>query len=174
MGKSKWVGKRVKILNPEFVVRVGYPKQVQDYEQEVVSQYDTKLCQAFGPLWEGHLRKRILREVTYTTAKRDGFGGAQRSIHTITNPSLQGKVFEIWSTARCWTGVYYRSWGSGEDYEPAGLGNAEAHVLLEVSCMNLWAGITPEGQSHPRVQSRFSGTWIESKNVTFDLSESES
>jgi hypothetical protein len=171
------VGDQVIVTNPEFVTRVGYPMSYQDafdyveknHVQDIEDFLDTKLFKLksrseltrfemsspvsdkrFGQIMQGMAR-------IYLDSK--GHGGKERTIHTVSRPELQGRVFEVLNKKICKTGTYYGPWSQqsydGEwDGGSGGLDNCKTHVILELSqgFLNFDLG-------------KYSGTWIESCNV---------
>jgi hypothetical protein len=143
----KWQNVRVRIVNPEFVVRVGYPNTVLSYLPKAIELYDDKLREVLGNLWNTprpgdtgvkyRLRRNTLHDIAHRLAKKDGFGGSARTVHTIRREALQGNVYTVMATKRVVTGIYYGGHTSSsaffaehDDYEPPSLENAEHHLLL--------------------------------------------
>lgn len=128
-------GDRVRIVTPRVVVRVGYPKTVDDYVEAARRKY--------GDLLVEDMNKRCvdkaLQQIAYGFAKADGFGGRERSLHCEDVPELAGQVFTVDGVRMVQTGTYYppHAWVShcGEhDYEPGGLENMKARRLISGFC----------------------------------------
>lgn len=144
---------QVVIATPLFVRRVGYPKAIEDYLPEVdadlrtmVNDHEMLMGRLLGvrpPVkillgveLERSLRK-VRQELAYLRAKSDGFGGRERTIHTVEHPLHAGKTCRISSVRTVYTGRYYppsftRYWGD-YDAEPGGLAEAQAHRLATVT-----------------------------------------
>lgn len=132
------VGDSVRVVSPEFVVRVGYPRDVESYAtpevEDAVAEMLTKLgCPS--PYTKRGFRK-VVDSVAYCLAKRNGFGGNERSLHLESKPELLNQVFVVDAVRTVMTGSYYPPSGGyggyeGDyDWEPGGLSNAKAHRLL--------------------------------------------
>ena len=157
------VGDSVRVVVPRFVARVGYPKQVEDYLPQVDGEA-AKLnvfLQALRPddhkwrarthsrgVWhEQHpawvserVFDRIRKDVAYSLAQADGFGGRERSIHWTERPELAGATVRVCEVRVVNTGMYYPAstayYGSGSheyDYEPGGLDDRRTHRLLRLA-----------------------------------------
>lgn len=157
-------GDFVRVEVPKFVVRVGYPKSVQDYERELAEDpvYQRAISDLLvlttsdDQVWHDQggrkhrSRYRIEQEIAYLRAKRDGFGGPERSIHWVEYPEHQGMECTVEELRTVHTGRYYPPSGGrssagmfGEDedwYEPGGLSDMKRHRLARV---NLYAPTAP-------------------------------
>lgn len=137
-----------RIIIPKFVLRVGYPKCVDDYLEEVRAKHSTSLDALFRevlgdthmfsgyfnkPAEPSHWRASVERELAHALAHRRGFGGRERTIHWVEVPELEGEVVRIWSLRNAYTGTYFPPSGDHEDYEPGGLDNMKCHRLANVS-----------------------------------------
>lgn len=146
MKKIVRVGDWVKILEPRFVVRVGYPKSVDDYLPEVdvhMPAVDVVIAELVGRKnlgggpehVERRIREKIRRDLAYLCARRDSFGGRERSLHTIELPEYAGRETFVSDVRTAVTGTYYPASGGsnyfGEDDDPPGLMN-EKRVRLAI------------------------------------------
>src|SRR5262245_44977996 len=92
------VGDTVKILTPRIVTRVGYPKSVKDYSEEIREQHrlpvkDLMILAGGRNVPDGlykRIETRICHELGYLRAKTQGFGGSERSLHFQEVPDLVG------------------------------------------------------------------------------------
>lgn len=155
-------GDRIKVINPIFVVRVGYPKTISDYAEKInpenIQRFikseieETSYVKApINPLLEDKKPEsftytrdypavvwRIQKEMGYWMAKKDGFGGRERTLHTVVLPEYKDKIYTILNKRVVKTGTYYGPCGgydsySGEyDYDPGGLENMKTHILLSI------------------------------------------
>ncbi len=141
------VGDTVRVDEPLHVVRVGYPKCIDDFNEEAdallpsLDEWLTahKLPAKHSVMFQRPLARLLLRA--------DGFGGKEREIHTEVMEEWRGKTGTVKSITRRQTGTYCpgRMSGSGPDWEPewepAYLENAKTHRLLfvesEGGCINV-------------------------------------
>lgn len=158
------VGDFVKVKVPKFVVRVGYPKSLVDYERELAESPEkqeliSNLFEAIAgddQVWHNQggrkhrSRYRVESELAYLMAKRDGFGGRERAIHWMEYPEHEGMECTVEEMRTVCTGSYYPPSGGhsfsgmfGEEddwYEPGGLSEMKRHRLARV---NLYATTAP-------------------------------
>lgn len=126
-------GDFVEVVDPRAVRRVGYPKCVDDYLEEANKKYGNQLRQ---DLRNPRITEKCLREIAYGLAKRDHFGGPQRSVHLMEPlpEEFAGKVFSVYNVSVAQTGEYYPPSGWGTDwYEPGGLINRRSVRLVTIS-----------------------------------------
>lgn len=163
------VGDFVKVRVPKFVARVGYPKGLEDYKRELETNPHfqqavslmLEITTGDDQIWHDQggrkhrSRYRIESEVAYLMARRDGFGGPERSIHWVEHPEHQDAECTVEEVRTVYTGRYYPPSGGGstnffgEDeswYEPGGLSDMKCHRLARV---NLYAPTTERGFLHP-------------------------
>lgn len=149
-------GDAVRVVTPMFVMRVGYPKSLEDYESEVDAQVghqvnDLILAAGGQPFVRGRrfnvpdeptkIRRRILSELAHARAVADGFGGSERSLHFKEVPEMAGRTCVVSRLRTVKTGTYYPASVSGgyEDYdwEPGGLMDEKTHRLAELCSTGL-------------------------------------
>lgn len=144
----------VRIVTPTFVVRVGYPKTLEDYAED---DDDVRVMRfLLGPDFPpfninapaGYKREKekCLNSLRYLRACAAGFGGNERTLHTISIPHLKGVLATVVGGRIVVTGTRIPEAGDGEDFEPATLRGQKSHALHEVA--------TTEGK-----------LWIENTNV---------
>jgi hypothetical protein len=179
-------GDTVKIINPVFVDRVGYPKSFEDACKEVAGLYvpaiedfldkvfpdnpiNSKcLSMAIKPWCEMKVGKKIIKALAYEYLARTGFGGNERKIHTY---AIEGDIWqyqEVRETAVVKTGIrfapssYYDNWTGEWDCESGGLDQCKTHVLLDIGSAFIKRDfVTLTGiSSAPRYHG-----WIEKCNV---------
>ncbi len=126
------VGDRVRIVTPTIVTRVGYPKTVKEYEPLAKELFGAELEKH---LRRGHTFDKVIRDIAYGLAKKDGFGGRERSLHLKDVPGILDQEFYVSGARMVRTGTYYppqysSSYYGESDYEPGGLANAKSHKLL--------------------------------------------
>lgn len=123
-------GDRVRIITPQIVIRVGYPKAVADYLEEATTKYQLMLEKEMP----SRCVEKVLQQIAYGLAKADGFGGTERSLHLKEVPELKGQEFTVSGVRTVQTGTYYPPHSSvsyfGEyDWTPGGLENMRARRL---------------------------------------------
>lgn len=132
------IGDEAVVVDARVVERVGYPRTVASYESEVDLEKVSMLLRAHG-IYAGGVRKKIVKELAYGLAKKDGFGGRKRSIHFESVPGLEGQLVEIRKLRVVMTGTYspatFPSYGGGYDFdgEPACLLDLKPVQLAEVA-----------------------------------------
>ena len=157
------VDDRVRILLPKFVVRVGYPRTIEDYLTKVdeempaldalmgrlikkPNETDLNLLPFTGDVLR--VRDRIRRDLAYVLAKKDGFGGRERSLHFIDLPEFQGAETFVTHLQTVVTGTYCpassgRSYISEDDYDPPCLMNEKRWRIAGVSLWRMNENYTP-------------------------------
>lgn len=136
------VGDKVMIVNPRFIVRVGYPLTFKDLIPEFENH--PKLDEAaslLGILFTNR-KSKIARDFIVGCSKAmvrvRGFGGKERQIFYqdgIPFHLHEHEVTEVFGKRVVKTGIYYPPTG-GYDYfgeydrEPGGLSNERTHILL--------------------------------------------
>lgn len=154
----------VRIVNPLFVTRVGYPWDKEYVKKNVITDDQRKALTEM--LEKFHLRpsyfgfegkgyfdnafEKILDEMAYWVMKTQGFGGRERTIHTELREDCRGKLAKIISKRVVKTGEYFPSTSyydyNGEtEYEPGGLRKEKTHVLLNLDIFSddgMWAMIS--------------------------------
>lgn len=136
---------RVRIVNPVIVLRVGYPKTVSDYLKEAESLFKKSLLDVIGP----READMALSKIAYGLAKRDGFGGSSRTLHTKVDELMRGAEFTVIDCKTAKTGEYFPPQGGADywgecDYWPGGLSNMKTHRLLSgFSLFNSYNNINP-------------------------------
>lgn len=154
----------VRIVNPLFVTRVGYPWDKEYVKKNVITDDQRKALTEM--LEKFHLRpsyfgfegkgyfdnafEKILDEMAYWVMKTQGFGGRERTIHTELREDCRGKLAKIISKRVVKTGEYFPSisyyddYNGGTEYEPGGLRKEKTHVLLNLDIFSddgMWAMI---------------------------------
>lgn len=134
---------KVKVINPEFFVRCGYPKCQKDEMKTVYREFGPQIkamiCSNRGDrLFEGEDRlfEKVCREIAYARLRNTGFGGPNRSIYTERLEEHMGECFSVVGIRFCKTGEYYppsRSTYESDDYDPGGLCDEKTHKILSLS-----------------------------------------
>lgn len=151
------VGDRVRVVVPQAVKRVGYPKEARDYLAGVVAEREAEARKLFGygpriPPIGAPARavkvedlvakmppplRRALWDLAYLACKRDGFGGRERRVH-LTEPlrGWEGIEFEVRAVRSVMEGDYFAPdyscdhWAGECDNEPGGLDNQRVRRLV--------------------------------------------
>ena len=157
-------GDRVKILNPEFVTRVGYELSfsqaydiVTERDKEAVFNFMVSLGiissvpVLYGSKYDGFSKRHtrvfneIMRTLAYAEVGKMGHGGKERKLHTEFKPEFKDKIMKVHSKRCAKTGFYYApsggydSWTGEYDYECGGLDKQKTHILLDVyEPMDIW------------------------------------
>jgi len=142
------VGDKARIVVPKFVIRVGYPKVIEDYLPQV-DAVDADLLALLEKLiisgdkrdylrlmpsrmLEHRVVKRIKHDLSYLLARKDGFGGRQRTLFHREIPEAAGEVVEVIGLRTALTGTYFPPQSYDDDWEPGGLDNEKRHRLARV------------------------------------------
>lgn len=150
----------VKVVNPVFVERWGYPLTWRMLKPEFEDH--PKLNEALALLglpraakqddlvWTSQrylhwkAKNDIVEGLCRAAARDRKFGGNTRSLHTVEHPQYLGRELQVFEKRVVKTGEYYAPSGRGEDYENGGLSHQKSHILLMTV-----------------------GGWIEATNVEF-------
>tara|TARA_Y100000310_G_C20698933_1_gene827876 strand:- start:5569 stop:6150 length:582 start_codon:yes stop_codon:yes gene_type:complete len=157
------VGDKVRVINPEFFVRCGYPKDFNDVAADISVRYRTNIERLMAEVGivpdlfsnEGDRAfQKIAKALAYAKLKKEGFGGSIRSIYTQRKDEHEGREFRVDRIFFVKTGKrvpgHVRPMGDVEDYELPYLANEKTHKILHIYAND---SITYDGQE------------IEAKNV---------
>lgn len=167
------VGDTVKVVNPEFVVRVGYPLSfeaakewvrancVKDFERLVA--FDGGVTELSDP-WSGREEGRILSALAKLYQQHMGYGGRERSIYTVRRDEELGKTYVVTDHRTVKTGIYcpprheisHSYYGTEYEYYPGKLKDQKTHGLL---CLGYHMQDWYEDKDFTF------GLWIERRNV---------
>jgi hypothetical protein len=149
----------VKIINPTFVMRIGFNLCVADIisswtnsdkiaipslikrlsgepaEEVVVAEYSDTFLDTFSAKPEKY--NSLYYTLAQAVLKKKNFGGNRKSLHTKEFPELLNATATVSSRKVRKTGTYVPASGGynyeGEyDYDPAYLANEKTHVLYEL------------------------------------------
>ena len=178
------VNNRVKIINPEVVIRCGYPlskKMVIDAITPEQKEATYALLRAFGvpppappatpadtiedmlnANWDHTTYDKIVDIMAYEILKQKKFGGRERKLFTERKESLRNATGYVVEKKVVHSGIY--TYGGGRydydgdyDYTPPYLSIDKAHVLCKVY-INWQEGIC-------QLINAEGGPWIEMKNL---------
>lgn len=139
-------GDRVRVVNPEFFVRCGYPLEYSDVYNKVAAEEDERVRKVLRELGFDEARMpgytfsrlfgKVVGAITYGRMHDQRFGGAARSIYTQRNEEYRGHVFHVTGVSFVKTGEYVPArtaygWEASE-YEPAYLADEQTHRILDV------------------------------------------
>jgi len=138
------VGDNVRIIEPCFVLRVGYPKTPADYLPAVEDAHAelALFLKSLGinPVAKAHNQSMhtLKKTLAYMLAQKDHFGGLTRSLHYNIIPGAVNATTIIQELKTVVTGHYSPgSHGSHDnsfdDGEPASLDNRTYHRLAKVT-----------------------------------------
>lgn len=132
----------VRINNPYFFLRCGYPLTMIDIENEIQEKHMSKIDELFKSfeIKDHNIRKRsyyeVIRAVAYEILRTRKFGGKERRIYTHCVPSLLNRPYKVSLVKTCVTGNYvassgnYSSWSEEYEYEQAYLEDQKSHRIL--------------------------------------------
>ena len=141
------VGDTVRIINPAFFLRCGYPLSYEDavnvINASLTSEIYSLLNKVPGLSTERYYHEfvrdltagNIERELAKLYLKLNRYGGRERKIYSEIIDQLKGREAVVHRKFVKYTGTYYpgyraSAWDDGDESEPAYLGNAKAHVIL--------------------------------------------
>lgn len=122
-------GDRVKVLEAKAVLRVGYPKALKEYQREMEREHGSEIgalvAQIFPACKTAYYsgaKARIIEELGYIAAKKDGFGGNKRDVHLRDLPPEQAKAivgneYEVYSIHTAAAGTREEGYTSGGSYD---------------------------------------------------------
>ena len=152
------VGDIVRVINPEFFVRCGYPLDFYSAKDIVRQKFSTHIAQFMSeigfrsaptnPVFKFYTKEesdnkdytveKIISALAYEYVAKKGFGGKEKKIYTNRKEEYLNKEFRvIEKKVRC-TGTYYPSsggydsWSGDYDYECGGLDGGGTHIILTV------------------------------------------
>ena len=150
-------GDRVKILEAKAVQRVGYPKALKEYQREMELEHGSEIGALVGRIFpackSAHYsgaRARIIEELGYIAAKRDGFGGNKRDVFLRDIDSkVVGLEVEVYSIHTVAAGTreeaYYQAPGWDEmvgEYTPPTFYTSKLWRLASVGPLPFFQKIT--------------------------------
>jgi len=147
------VGDQVKVIKPDFFVRCGYRMSFEEGRKYVRESYDEEIARFIeqfyftrSPYRLGRTLKsndedrtsptfrKIVDALAYEYIRSQGFGGNERTIHTIHAPDYEGCILWVDDIKRVVTGTYSpgHSWGGIDfnGYDPPMLENQKHHKIL--------------------------------------------
>jgi hypothetical protein len=156
------VGDIVIIENPNFFLRCGYPLSINEVRKDVLTKYKDEIDEfvktivanelpseykntngdviTIGDCLKDHEVDSIVKVIAYKLIKAKGFGGENRSIHTVEKKELKGAIRKVAKIKMCVTGNYYPpspsirsscySYEDEYDYSPGGLDNQKNNKIL--------------------------------------------
>ncbi len=138
-------GDRIRILNPEFVTRCGYPldftteaRRIEDENRgDIIDFLKSQGVDLRRKNWPHDIDERpinkIAKAIAYELIKQKGFGGDSRTLHTRTIAELKGTECKV--MGKCFVKTGIRSHGGVDwngEYEPPYLGDEKTHRILEL------------------------------------------
>lgn len=132
----------VRVVNPEIVVRVGYPLTKQDalnndYIHTIMRAVGAEQDESItgGLDYEPSLYHDLLNALSSWWLKQRNYGGKERRIYTERDERLLQTKWRVLSRRRVKTGTYHPGGYScgydfAPDYDPPHLRNEQTHVLL--------------------------------------------
>lgn len=177
-------GDVVRVTNPCFVERVGYPWTKQYVEENIITAEQKKavdkMLGEFG-LGVGTLdvstwvldkvRSKIMNELAYGLLHQHNYGGRTRDIYTVYREDWKGRKAKVVGKRMVKTGVYVPGSGGysfeGEyDYDPPYLKNEMTHVLLQLELLendDKWFSELCENLTLNEIEEDFVVPFVEEK-----------
>lgn len=139
-------GDIVRIKNPEFFIRCGYPLSIQDGIKQLMDTQSedyrkiTEFADYFG-LSKNILNvkkdfQQIIRILAYYKIQEQNFGGRERKIYTQFVETAKDHEFEVIGKQTVVTGYYVPATGRSsmwnDEYEPPYLDDPKVHVILSL------------------------------------------
>ncbi len=139
------VGDTVRIINPTFFLRCGYPMSFEEAFNKVYNSMfeDVRNLVNKIPCLENFKNDqaidwaeiKIEKELAKLYLKLNHYGGRERKIYSEIIDQLKGRETVVCRKFVKYTGTYYpgyqaSAWDDGDESEPAYLGNSKAHVIL--------------------------------------------
>lgn len=149
------IGSAIRVVIPKFVERVGYPRDLKYYSQQVearqgdqirnlVANNSTSKWFEYNNWRSVKAYEEILQALAWRAGHADGWGGRERSIHFVEKSEFLNKEGWAQGFKRCVTGTYspgYRTGGYDYDeWEPPYLYNQKHHRLVEL-CLPLESSV---------------------------------
>lgn len=144
--KSFKIGDKIRIMNPEFFIRVGYPLTLSDaYEHieddwKLLIQKINKNSPEYFKITE-KMKFQLRRDLAYSYLQTKSFGGNKRELYTVklNNPHWYYEYFTIVDKKVVKTGKYEYEQIDDEEYDycrcpsfrPV-LTNQKTHIILEL------------------------------------------
>ena len=136
------IGDTVKIIEPRFFVRCGYPLSVEEAALYIQEKHEIQVNSFLEDLglrdFVNH--GEIYRALGYAHCKSRGFGGNNREIYDMKLDELKNLKYEVMSTFFVKTGIYVPASGGynydgGYDVDYAYLKNEKTHKILQIYCV---------------------------------------
>lgn len=142
------VGDKVKILNPQFFVRCGYPWSKQYVIDHVITEDDKSELRKFVDRLAGGCTNdalfnsmegdkcygEMLDRLGAGVLKRNKYGGRERTLHTVAYEKFLGMTFVVADKKVVYSGHYNAGSSSLDgEFDPPYLGSAKAHIILSLS-----------------------------------------
>jgi hypothetical protein len=146
-------GDLVRVVTPLAFVRCGYPLDPGEVNDKMRREHMRRVrdflnldglpdLDPAGFLDDSWMDARAVNLAVRALASqhlaKHGFGGRERTIHTVEMPDIKGKVFKVTGWQFNKTGDYYPpshyggGWDGPAEYEPGGLTNVETHKVLHL------------------------------------------
>lgn len=152
------VGDKIRIVNPRFILRVGYPLVFKDLIPEFESHpnlqkamrllllneseqtKDSPILEDLYPTFSprGKVARDFIAGVAKAANRMRGFGGPDRQIFTEELPYVKDQIVDVLGKRTVKTGKYfppshYVSYEGEHYYEAGGLSDEKIHILLSTT-----------------------------------------
>lgn len=127
----------MRVANPTFVTRVGYPKCIEDFVPS--AQKGLFAAGLLRPKTSefNRFEKGLINSYAALLLKEAHFGGNDRTLHTIELPEFKDSIVEVVDTKVAKTGRRYggyggSSWNCYDDAEGPSFDATGTHILVAV------------------------------------------
>lgn len=139
----------VKIINPEVVIRVGYPltkhQALEAAEKEYADKIQSFMCSVNAaqpddpllnsPEYDPRLYGDLVNAMAGYWLRQKGYGGKERKVYTERDERITQTTWRVLSKRVVKTGIYNHGgysggWEGEPDYDPPYLENEQTHILL--------------------------------------------
>jgi hypothetical protein len=143
----------VRVVNPEVVVRVGYPLTKGMAQDAAIKEYDERIHAFMASVSpepdqftvhgsDPRLYNDLVNALASYWLRLQGYGGKERKIYTETDERIRNTTgWRVLSKRTVKTGTYSSGgysggWDGEPDYLPPCLSNEQSHILLTLEPTN--------------------------------------
>jgi len=131
------VGDQVKIVEPQFFVRCGYPTTLSSAMKEFMTAEQreslNQLMKSFGIRYNGKVHKELQKSLSYHLALKHGFGGNERQIYIQYLEEWKDKTLYVCDKRVVQTGIRVNGYTDEIESVPPRLSQIQQHVILVLS-----------------------------------------
>ena len=136
------VGDTVRIVNPKFFVRCGYPISEEIAIAKFKAEFEVPLTKFFYENCKGLLdyvndtgiEESVIKAMARAYNKNIWlYGGKERQIYTEERPEAKNLLGTVQLIKYCKTGIYNHGYTCEEDHMPPYLSDEKVHKILTIS-----------------------------------------